>query len=229
METLVGLPLVESLTKPIPDAVTQFYQSGVAKGSGEFGTYTMYDFMGSGAGVTTTNNMQNVVQTIGSMDTSGLLTVYVRMVNTINGIYDVEEPVPGVKIPPGPGEGFYENRNKALSQGLIPAANSAIAGLTSTYSSQCFTLNNSFNAICNRYVYEYNNQQRAGLNWPDLAATSNQSTISFMAGLGAAGVDRVTGGQSDFISALADTSKQSGQAILGALREGRNNEAMDKA
>lgn len=229
METLIGLPLVENLTKPIPDVVTTFYRTNVAKGTGEFGTFTMYDFLGSCTGITVTNCMQNVATTIQSMQLDTLLSIYIRMVNTINGIYNVTTPTPGVRIPPGPAGGFYTNRDSALSSGLIPAANNEIARLRTASATQCTSLNNNFTSICNRYVYEDSNQQQAGLVWADLSGNSKQSTISFIGNLDAAGVDRVSGGQSELISSLADTTKQSGQAILGSLREGRNNEAMDKA
>ena len=55
-----------------------------------------------------------------------------------------------------------------------------------------------------------------------------QATLSFMSGLQYAGLDQEIGGQNSFLIAVANASTQSGQAILGALREGRNNLIMDK-
>jgi hypothetical protein len=90
-------------------------------------------------------------------------------------------------------------------------------------------LNNSFNSICAQYEYEYNNQVRASLDFANLVPGGQQATMSFMSGLQYAGLDREIGGQNSFLIAVADADTQSGQAVLGALREGRNNSIMDKA
>jgi hypothetical protein len=77
-------------------------------------------------------------------------------------------------------------------------------------------------------VYEYGNQQRAGLTFADLVENSQQATMSFMSGLANAGTNSMIGGQAPYLTLVADASIQSGQAIIGALREGRNNLLMDK-
>lgn len=229
METLRGLPLVEDLLKPVPDEATTFYQTAVAKGTGEYGTYTIYDFMGSCTGLTAQNNMQNVNAIMASLPLSSLLDVYNRIANTIAGVYGPFPTRPTVIVPPGPGGGTYASKDLALSSGLIPAAESVIQNYVNAFPGQCNSLNQSFAAICNRYIYEYGNQQAAGLIWADLTASSKTSTISFIGSLDTVGLDIVPQGESDFVTALADTTKISGQAIIGSLREGRNNEAMDKA
>ena len=61
METLKGLPLVEDVTKPVPDTVTTYYKDTFATGTSEFGTFTMQDFLGSAVGTVTKNSIQNSI------------------------------------------------------------------------------------------------------------------------------------------------------------------------
>lgn len=228
METLKGLPLVEDVLKPVPDTVTAYYKDTFANGTSEFGTFTMQDFLGSAAGIVTKNSIQNVVATLTNMNISALTSLYNQMLLTVQGVYNDPLNPPQIIIPSGPAAGTYADGNAAFTSGLIPAANSLISTLISTYPAATTSLNNSFNAICEQYVYEYANQNKAGLIFADLTSGSQQSTISFISGLASAGLDTQKGGQSSYISSVADASTESGQAILGALREGRNNNLMDK-
>ena len=228
METLKGLPLVEDVTKPIPDTVTTYYKDTFATGTSEFGTFTMQDFLGSAAGTVTKNSMQNIVATLSNMNISALTSLYNQMLLTVQGAYNDPLYPPQIIIPSGPAAGTYADGNAAFTSGLIPAATTLISTLISTYPSATTSLNNSVNAICEQYVYEYTNQTKAGLTFADLTSGSQQSTVSFMSGLASAGLDVQKGGQSSYISSVADASTESGQAILGALREGRNNNLMDK-
>jgi len=228
METLKGLPLVEDVTKPVPDTVTTYYKDTFATGTSEFGTFTMQDFLGSATGTVTKNSIQNIVATLRNMNITALTSLYNQMLLTVQGVYD--DPLnPGqIIIPSGPAAGTYGSGNDAFTSGLIPAANTLIASLISTYPSATTSLTNSTNAICEQYVYEYTNQTKAGLVFADLISGSQQSTISFMNGLASAGLDTQIGGQSSYLSSVADAATQAGQSILGSLREGRNNTLMDK-
>jgi len=228
METLKGLPLVENVTKPVPDTVTTYYKDTFAKGTGEFGTFTMQDFLGSAIGTVTTPTMQNIVATLRNMNITALTSLYHQMLLTVQGAYNDPLYPPQIIIPSGPAAGTYANGNAAFTSGLIPAANTLISSLISTYPSATSSLNNSTSAICEQYVYEYTNQTKAGLAFADLVSGSQQATISFASGLASAGLDTQIGGQSSYLSTVANTATQTGQAILGALREGRNNTLMDK-
>ena len=226
METLKGLDLVENVTKPVPDIVTSYYKNTFANGTGEFGTFTMQDFLGSAVGTKTQNALENTSAVIANMNVSTLNIIYARMLATVSGIYG---PNAGpITIPAGPAAGVYASGNAAFTTGLIPAANTAISALISAYPVHTTSLNNSFNSICIQYEYEYANQVRAGLDFANLVPGGQQATLSFMSGLQYAGLDQEIGGQNSFLIAVANASTQSGQAILGALREGRNNLIMDK-
>lgn len=227
METLKGLDLVENVTKPVPDTVTSYYKNTFATGTGEFGTFTMQDFLGSAIGTSTVNSLENVNAVIADMDVTALASIYADMLATVSGTYG---PNSGpITIPSGPAAGVYASGDAAFTTGLIPAANTIISTIISTYPSHVASLNNSFNNICEQYEYEYANQVRASVDFANLVPGGQQATISFMSGLQYAGLDQEIGGQNSFLVAVTDTSTQSGQAVLGALREGRNNLIMDKA
>ena len=227
METLKGLDLVENVTKPVPDTVTSYYKNTFATGTGEFGTFTMQDFLGSAIGTKTQNAMENVNAVIANMNVATLTTIYARMLATVSGTYG---PNGGpITIPAGPAAGVYASGDAAFTTGLIPAANAEISALIASYPAHTTSLNNSFNSICTQYEYEYDNQTRASLDFTSLVGGGQQATMSFMSGLQYAGLDREIGGQNSFLMEVADASTQSGQAVLGALREGRNNSIMDKA
>ena len=105
METLKGLPLVEDVTKPVPDTVTAYYKDTFAKGTSEFGTFTMQDFLGSATGTVTKNSIQNIVATLRNMNITALTSLYNQMLLTVQGVYD--DPLnPGqIIIPSGPAAG----------------------------------------------------------------------------------------------------------------------------
>ena len=216
METLKGLELVENVTKPVPDTVTSYYKNTFANGTGEFGTFTMQDFLGSAIGTKTQNAMENVNAVIANMNVATLTTIYARMLATVSGTYG---PNGGpITIPAGPAAGVYASGDAAFTTGLIPAANAEISALIASYPAHTTSLNNSFNSICTQYEYEYDNQTRASLDFTSLVGGGQQATMSFMSGLQYAGLDREIGGQNSFLMAVADASTQSGQAVLGALR-----------
>lgn len=227
METLKGLDLVENVTKPVPDTVTSYYKNTFASGTGEFGTFTMQDFLGSGIGTITQNALENTNAVIANMNVAALTSIYADMLATVSGSYG---PNSGpITIPSGFAAGTYASGDDAFTSGLIPAADYIITALISIYPIHTTSLNNSFNSICLQYEYEYANQVRAGVDFANLVPDGQQATMSFMSGLQYAGLDQEIGGQNSFLITVANASTQSGQAILGALREGRNNSLMDKA
>ena len=229
METLKGLPLVENVAQAMPNDVTSYYKTTFATGTGEFGTFRLQDFLGSATGTITQQSMLNTVVVINSINVSALTSLYAQMLLTVQGAYD--DPMnPGwIIIPTGPAAGTYTSGDLAFTTGLIPSANTIIATLISTYPFQTSALDRQINNICNQYTYEYTNQVRAGLDFTELTTGTQHATFSFMSSLATAGQDSMRGGQANFITAVANTEIQAGQAIIGSLREGRNILLMDKS
>jgi hypothetical protein len=228
LETLKGLPLVQDLTQPVPDATTSYYQSSFATGTGEFGTFTINDLLGTAAGANVAGLMNQTTSTLNSMTLSSLTSIYANMLDTVQGDYGAFAGP--VTIPSGPAAGVYANGNDAFTSGLIPAANTIIANVISTYPVETATLNTAFNSVCLQIKTEGENQARAGINYNDGAASDNQtSVLSFVGSLPQYGQRNSPGGPAEFLNTVADTLVLSGQAIVGALREGRNSAALNTA
>lgn len=226
LETLKGLPLVQDLTQPVPDATTSYYQNSFATGTGEFGTFTINDLLGTAAGANVTGLMKQVTSTLNSITLTNLTSIYSNMLDTVQGDYGTFAGP--VTIPSGPAAGVYANGNDAFTTGLIPAATTIISGLISTYPVETATLNTAFNSICQQIETEGENQARAGINYNDGAESDNQtSVLSFVGSLPQYGQLNSPGGPAEFLNTVADTLVLSGQAIVGALREGRNSAALN--
>jgi hypothetical protein len=227
LSTLKGLPLVQDLTQPIPSATTSYYQNSFATGTGEFGTFTINDLLGTAAGANVTDLMSEVTATLNSMTLTSLTSIYANMLDTVQGDYGVFAGP--VTIPSGPAAGVYANGNAAFTTGLIPAATTIISGLISANPVQNTTLNSAFNSICQQIETEGENQARAGINYDGSVADNQTIVLSFIGNLPQYGLNDAPGGTSEFLNTVADTSVISGQAIVGALREGRNNRALNNA
>lgn len=228
IETLKGLLLVQDLTQPIPSATTSYYQTSFATGTGEFGTFTINDLLGTAAGANVTGLMNQVTSTLNSMTLTSLTSIYSNMLDTVQGDYGVFAGP--VTIPSGPAAGVYANGNDAFTTGLIPAATTIVTGLISTYPVETTTLNTAFDSICQQIETEGENQARAGINYNDGAASDNQTNVlSFVGSLPQYGQRNSPGGPAEFLNTVADTTVISGQAVVGAMREGRNNAALNTA
>lgn len=229
METLKGLPLLNTGKQPISDATRNFYLNTFAGGTGDNGTYVLTDFVGTAIGVTAGTLFDQATAVIVQRTTSGTLTtlstIYTRMVNSCNGTYG---PVPGgpITIPAGPGAGVYADPDTAVST-LIPLAETEIGNLVSTLGSDTTILNNAWNGICQRVIYETNNLNKCSINLTQLIAGDKFSAMSLVSSLPGYGNDTTQGGAGQFFEAIANTSSLFGQAIIGAMREGRNNTQMD--
>lgn len=227
LETLKGLDLVQTLTAPVPSSTTSYYQNSFATGTGEFGTFTMNDLLGTAAGANVTELMNQVTATLNTMTLTGLTSIYADMLNTVEGDYGTFAGP--VTIPSGPAAGVYANGNAAFTSGLIPAATTIITGLISTYPVETATLNTAFNSICQQIETEGENQARAGINYDGSVPDNQTSALSFVGNLPQYGQNTEPGGTSEFLISVADTTVLSGQAIVGALREGQNTAVLNTA
>jgi len=227
LNTLKGLSLLQTLTSPVPSSTTDYYQTSFATGTGEFGTFTINDLLGTAAGATVTDLMSEVTATLNTMTLTSLTSIYADMLNTVEGDYGVFSGP--VTIPSGPAAGVYANGNAAFTTGLIPAATTIISGLIAANPVQNTTLNTAFNTICQQIETEAVNQARAGINYDGSVADNQTVVLSFVTSLPQYGQSDSPGDASEFLNTVADTSVISGQAIVGALREGRNNRALNTA
>lgn len=221
--TLKGLPLVANTTTPIPAAVATYYQSTLAKGSGPNGTYLTTDFFGSAAGIPYNNYLTSVTSTISAQLTAGTLTtlntIYSYMKNLITDVYGL----PGAIALPAPYNAGnpYASYDAALVV-LITAADAAIGTAVTAMGTATTTLNTAWTEMTQHSANEATFQTQASINYATLTAGAQLPITAFIPALAGYGQETQTGMAAEFLEAIANTANQSGQAMVGALREGRN-------
>jgi hypothetical protein len=227
VQTLKGLDLVQELEQPIPTSVINYYKNTYATGTGPYGVLTIADFFGLAQGTSAPDQMNQVNAALAAMSLSTLQSAYDNMLSTVQGTFG---PVAGpITIPSGPGAGVYTDGDDAFVNGLIPAAESIISGLISTYPVQTSALNTNFNLICQQISTEAANQAKTGLKYNDITGGDTSSIMSFVSSLAQVGSFDTPGGASEYIINISDTSNQTGQAIVGAIREGKNKISLNEA
>ena len=242
VETDQDLNRIQSLTEPIPPAVKTSLNDLLATGSGPNGTLTLFDLLGVAAGVPYANTYNSVTAGINQLQTDGQLTVltdsasgvWAVMQNTLDGDYTIianigppEETV--VTIPAGlPGAGSYATVDDAFVSGLIPAAANLIQGIVANNSSEANSLNSGINSITVALVNEKQNLELAQVDFGNLTPNSRSSVTSLAFNLHSIGTDVGPTGSAVFFDAIADRSNIYGQAIVAAMREGRNIETLNE-
>ena len=201
IETLKGLYLLETLTAPVPDTITQYLKDNFATGTGPYGTFTVMDFLGTAAGANVTNLMLQVPTLIDAMDVTVLQGLYNDMLATVSGTYGANTGP--VTIPAGPAAGVYATGDLAFTTGLIPAAQAEIANLIATYPNETDNLNNAFNTISEQIFREAVNQAKTGLNYDDLPGGIQSNALSFASSLAQYGQDNTPYNSAMFLNTVA--------------------------
>lgn len=88
-----GLPDIEDLTQPVPESVTQFWQTDLGQGTGVGNTFVLSDMLGVAAGNTIANSMPVATQGLQELTASGALDTIVldtgNPANVVNGVFPV--------------------------------------------------------------------------------------------------------------------------------------------
>jgi hypothetical protein len=225
--TLRGLDLIANTTTPVPAAVASYYNSSLALGSGPNGTYLTTDFFGSTAGIPFNNDLTTVTSTISAQLTAGTLTtlntIYSRMVSVVTSAYGTP---PTITIPAGPAAGTYATYDLALAA-LITAADAAIGTAIVTMGTATTTLNTAWTEMVQHSVNEPVFQAKASINYATLTAGAQLPITAFIPALAGYGQDTQVGMSAQFLESIANTANQYGQAMVGALREGRNTAGLN--
>jgi len=226
--TMKGLDLAANTPTPIPAAVTAYYQSTLAKGSGPNGTYLTTDFFGSAAGIPYNDYLTSVTSTISAQLTAGTLT-------TLNTIYSYMKTLvstntygapPTIVLPAPYNTPTYATYDAALTR-LITEANAAIGTAITAMGSATTTLNTAWTAMVQHSANESIFQTQASIDYATLTAGAQLPITAFIPALAGYGQETQTGMAAEFLEAIANTANQSGQAMVGALREGRNTAGLD--
>jgi hypothetical protein len=149
------------------------------------------------------------------------------MKNVVTGVYG--DPAESITIPPGePGAGTYANAQAAFDE-LLPLATSTLSSAATDLGSDRTRLNASFNSIAAALTTEAEIQSNAGINFDQLQENSQISIFAFAASLHVYGQNTAPGQSAAVLTSLANRATETGQAIIGALREGSNNIQIDRA
>jgi hypothetical protein len=229
IETLKNLPALEAQTQPISDAVKNFYLNTFAGGSGPDGTYLITDFFGTAAGVPANEVLPGVVSILTARLADGTLAtlnaVYANMLGTVDGSFG--DPITGpVTIPSGPGTGMYTDAEDAMTT-LIPLAQTAISTAATAMGTDTATLNAAFSSMATHATQEVINQTKAAIDLNNLAAGDQTSVLALITSIPSLGTDIAVGQAAQFFESIVDINSASGQAIVGAMREGRNQVQLD--
>jgi len=222
--TLKGLDLINGPSStPVPAAVPTYYLTQLAKGSGPNGTFLTTDFFGSAAGIPYNDYLTTVTSTISTQFTSGNLgslnNIYSQMVQVVTSGYGVP---PTITIPSGPAAGVYLTYNAALVA-LITAADAAVGtAISAMGANTTATLNTAWTAMTTHSANEDTFQALASIDYATLTAGAQLPITAFIPSLAGYGQETQTGMAAQFLESIANTANQYGQAMVGALREGRN-------
>jgi hypothetical protein len=230
IENTRDLSIIQSQTQAVPSSVADYYINNYGIVTNPIPTLKIVDVLGTPSGWVHTDALNDTTAQIATMNTSYLQSIYQTMLNVVNGVYDIvvppvppdPDPTTAVEIPPGtPGAGTYATKDEAILA-LIALAQSEITTLQSTYPTQTTAMNTDFTNMANQLVQEQTQQTRANLNFTELLANDKNSMFGFVFALPDYGLDIVEGGMSYYITNLSDLSGQTGQAVVGCLREGRD-------
>lgn len=204
LNTMAGLPLIQAQTTPVDSSVTNYISNNLATGTGPNGTITTYDVLGLAID---SNNFAAQLNTVTAAINALQLAGSLAALNTC-----------------------YTNILLAVSdaavQTQIDNANIAITALIA--SPYVTTLNTTWTYMANLMNLSYKYTDQAGVDYFNLQGDTN-SIYSFSQNLPYYGLLTASGDAVEFLQNLADTTVLGGQAIVGAMREGRNNARLSTA
>jgi hypothetical protein len=199
LDTMTGLPLIEAQTTPVDSSVTNFFATNYATGTGPNGTITTYDVLGL---TLDSNNFASRLNTataaINSLQSAGSLA-------TLNTAYS----------------NILLAANNAAVITQIANANAAIAALSA--SPFVTTLNTAWTYIANLMNLSAKYTSQTGIDYFLLQPGDKNSVKSFVQNLPQYGLLTANEQAAEFLENLSDTSILGGQAVIGCMREGRNN------
>ena len=203
LSTMTGLPLIQAQTTPVDASVTDYFANTVATGTGPDGTITTYDVLGLSLDADNFATQLNTATTaINALQTAGSLA-------TLNTAY----------------ANILLAANNAAVITQIANANAAISALSA--SPYVTTLNTAWVYMANLMNLSARYTTEAGIDYFNLQSGDKNSVYGFVQNLPYYGLLTANGDAAEFLNNLADTAVLGGQAIVGAMREGRNQEQLD--
>jgi hypothetical protein len=213
LSTMSGLPLIQAQTTPIDSSVASYFSSNVATGTGPSGTITTCNIIGTAIDsgniaaqlAIATSAMSNIV-TLDASNIANINSAYLAIAGAANATVVVAN----ITRASGNITNIYNNANTQV------VANVA-------------TLNTAWSAIANVLSTEKIYQTYAGIDYTNLQAGERVSTMGLVQQLPVYGNQTDSCGPAYFLGQVANTSIIGGQAMVGAMREGKNNQCLGEA
>jgi len=216
LSTMSGLPLIQAQTSAIDSSVASYFSNNLATGSGPDGTITTCDVIG------TAIDHSNIAAQLDIARSAMANIVTLVATNTAN-VTNINSAYAAIAVASS-GADVVAN---------IAKANGNIANIYANANVQVVSnvtvLNNAWSAIANVLSTEKTYQTSAGIDYFNLQAGEKVSTMSFVQQLPTYGTQTSSCGPAYFIEQIANTSIIGGQAIIGAMREGKNNQCLGEA
>lgn len=227
METLKGLNLVANVATPIPDSVATFYSGTIAQGTGPNGTFLLTDLLPGTSGIRENPALEAAINLIANSVTADLNTIYGYMVNVVDaapGDFPLTFAIPGV------GNITVVDYDDGITQ-LVAAAENEIGQILAdnTVTDTVSTANSTWTTMTTAWSRSPTAQTNASIDYATLPTTAQLPVTAFVAGLDQQGTDTEVGMSAQYLQSVANTATQSGQALVGVLRESRNDAAMNAA
>jgi hypothetical protein len=206
----------------------------------------LVDIIGLAGGWIATPNFIETVSLYGTMDLTALTTIYQQMVSAMTGVFGPVDSGPLV-IPTGPAAGTYlgvevpptppvpdpppppvynPTAEDLAMSALRSAALAEIAALQSSYPEQTTELNALWDQMAEQVVREKYFQDLIGVDFDDLNIDNRVSIYGFIYSLPGYGPDTSEGGVAWLLETMAQIPGLGGEAVIGCLREGRNEVAL---
>ena len=202
LSTMSGLPLIQAQTTPVDVSVTNYFATTVATGTGPDGTITTYDVLGLALDADNfAAQLGTATTAINALQTAGSLA-------TLNTAYT----------------NILLAANNAAVITQIANANAAIAALSA--SPYVTTLNTAWVYMANLMNLSARYTTEAGIDYFNLQTGDKNSVYGFVQNLSQYGLLTANGDAAEFLENLADTAVLGGQAMVGALRESRNQQQL---
>ena len=253
LENLEGLPLIQNQTQYVPQGVIDYWKSyygedyDIKLGTGALNQLVVSDVIGFAAGYNSGSYLQDNATKLAELNSAGAFNEFTQ----VQGIYETIQafaqgtfgptenpPMSGqyeVVIPAGwAAAGTYgpfatavEAYEDAWINGIIPFTALANVDIIQNYS-VAQTVYNNENTWQEQLGREHLNRQRIDLVAADILPTNN-TAMSFAQQLPELGRRTEFGGPAMWLERVANADTLGGQALIAAMREGRNAERLAEA
>ena len=205
LSTMADLPLIQAQTTPIDPSVAAYFSNTVATGTGPDGTINTCDVIG--LAVDHDNfaaQLTTATAAINALQSAGSLA-------TLNTAYTT----------------MLAAGDDAAVLTQITNANNAIGALSA--SPYVTTLNTAWTYMANLMNLSAKYTTEGVIDYFTFPAGDKVSTMSFVQNLPQYGTQLDACGPAAFLNSVADTTILAGQAMVGAIREGKNNQCLGEA